>query len=597
MNNMAKRIMILFLFILLLSIPLTSADSSQYSITSTIKDITIQDDATTIITENISYEIHSPINGTYRQLPTDGQQSISDISVETPGYYNTVEVINSTGNVTIKVWLYTDAEKTHNVENGRVDVIYHYRYNKAVKAYNDINEFQYMSWGGFYENGVDNLTTIIHLPGSISECEYWNNPDTHLVEQKEVNDTTLITSYSNIASKETVEQRIIMPKSFIKNTDNADVITKDAKSTIEQDQKDYKFNQDIKNNFGYITAAISVIFVLLQGLIYLIYGRDKKGIHSNAIQSEIPSDDSPVFINAIFNNPLGQIDSNAYNAILLDLIDKKYFKVIMSTEDDTIIKRTNKDVSSLKRYERDVYDYVIKYENNESMISFRQMSENKGLFSNFMNAWDIDVKYEVSSLKLKRYYEERGRDYSIYLAAASIIFSIISILAILFVFKNGASNTIGLIFAVLLIIVAIIVFSLPAGIMGRWTEEGREFHDKWQNFRNFLCDYSLIKERPPASIQVWGRYLVYATALGCADEVSKNMKRLFNENKVSQEVIAGYDVISLSYLGFYGFYIPHHYNMNSQNTSPFSDGDFGGSFGDIGGPGSGGFGGGGGGVF
>jgi uncharacterized membrane protein len=37
--------------------------------------------------------------------------------------------------------------------------------------------------------------------------------------------------------------------------------------------------------------------------------------------------------------------------------------------------------------------------------------------------------------------------------------------------------------------------------------------------RKYIKDFSLIKEYPPESVKVWNKYLVYATALGIADEV------------------------------------------------------------------------------
>jgi uncharacterized membrane protein len=73
-----------------------------------------------------------------------------------------------------------------------------------------------------------------------------------------------------------------------------------------------------------------------------------------------------------------------------------------------------------------------------------------------------------------------------------------------------------------------VMFFIPNTFAGRWTPEGKEFHDKWKSFENYINDYSLIKERPPASIQVWGKYLIYAAALGCADEVSKNICQQFH---------------------------------------------------------------------
>jgi uncharacterized membrane protein len=150
--------------------------------------------------------------------------------------------------------------------------------------------------------------------------------------------------------------------------------------------------------------------------------------------------------------------------------------------------------------------------------------------------------------------------------------------------------------AVILIIEQIIIFFFIDTPLGTWTKEGKEFHDKWKNFEKYIKDFSLIKERPPESIKIWGRFLVYATALGCAEEVSKNMKKYIEFRNIPETTLYDYDLVSLGYFwGLYNIRNTFYTNLNSSDfgTSGFDTG----SFGDIGGPGSGGFGGGGGGVF
>ena len=135
---------------------------------------------------------------------------------------------------------------------------------------------------------------------------------------------------------------------------------------------------------------------------------------------------------------------------------------------------------------------------------------------------------------------------------------------------------------------SIVMIGLPNYIPGRWTPEGKEYHDKWENFKNYITDFSLIKERPPSSVQVWGKYLVYAAALGCADEVSENMKKFFDIAGVSDEYINRSDAVMFGYYG--GF---THLDNTFTALTPSSDSSSGG----IGSVGGGGFGGGGGGTF
>jgi uncharacterized membrane protein len=132
-----------------------------------------------------------------------------------------------------------------------------------------------------------------------------------------------------------------------------------------------------------------------------------------------------------------------------------------------------------------------------------------------------------------------------------------------------------------------VMFFIPNTFAGRWTPEGKEFHDKWKSFENYINDYSLIKERPPASIQVWGKYLIYAAALGCADEVSKNMKEYFDLKQISIDTFYDSNVVYFAYWGGFNHMESSFSSLMHTNTDS----------GGIGSVGGGGFGGGGGGTF
>ena len=47
-------------------------------------------------------------------------------------------------------------------------------------------------------------------------------------------DNTLTTTYKIILEKTTEEQRILIPKSYLKSSENTYIINKDAKSQLEQ---------------------------------------------------------------------------------------------------------------------------------------------------------------------------------------------------------------------------------------------------------------------------------------------------------------------------------------------------------------------------
>jgi uncharacterized membrane protein len=81
--------------------------------------------------------------------------------------------------------------------------------------------------------------------------------------------------------------------------------------------------------------------------------------------------------------------------------------------------------------------------------------------------------------------------------------------------------------ALLLIALGVVGMSVAhVLIRPRIGEQGRERVAKWRAFRRFLTEFSSLPEAPALAVVIWEQYLVYATALGVADEVEKQVKTL-----------------------------------------------------------------------
>ena len=594
-NNKIKLFISLFLLLILVFVPLSFATGT-YTLPYAEEHITVQDDGTTSITDEITYSISGTVNGVTRIIPISGEQTITDITVETPGFYNTLEVNNENSQVTLKVWLYRDEAKTEKVSDEDVTIIYKYNIHKGVKIYNDIAELQYMSWGNGWNQQVDVLTTHIQIPGSNENTEYWNNPETYVESSAWTSDNELTTVYKSIPPETSAEQRILMPKTYFTSSANADIINKDAKAQIEQDQQEYLNQQNFNSMLSSIPAILSSILIVLPVGMYLKWGRNPKITYKADYESQIPTDDSPVFVNAMIPGIIEEINEDAFTATLLDLIDRRYYKMIMSNEEDTILRRYDKNTGNLKLHEIDIIDFLKRFENDKKQISLKDIQEESSTVQQFVHAWKIDALRDVPITRVNQYFNKTKENLMSGYNILAIFLAVAFIIGLLS-FGSGPLVTIGIILSVILIIEQVVIFFFIDTPLGRWTREGKEFHDKWKNFEKYIKDFSLIKERPPESIKVWGRFLVYATALGCADEVSKNMKKYMEFKDIPETLLYDNDVVSLGY--FWGLNRIHNtfIPIGIGNTDFGNSGFDTGSFGDIGGPGSGGFGGGGGGVF
>lgn len=75
----------------------------------------------------------------------------------------------------------------------------------------------------------------------------------------------------------------------------------------------------------------------------------------------------------------------------------------------------------------------------------------------------------------------------------------------------------------LIIFIGIIINSITIKISKKhvFTKKGLEEYEKVRGLRDYLLDYSLIKERDIESVIIWDKYLVYATAFGISSKVTE----------------------------------------------------------------------------
>ena len=587
-----KKIALAIVIILAIFLILSNVFGPNYSIPEATKHIEVRDDGACVITEEIVMDIKGSVNGTYRDLPIKDNQFVTNISVETPGYYNDFEIGGNMTNTRIRVWLYNDKEHTEKINNQKVPVIYKYTYINALKVYDDVADFQYMSWGDQWDSKVSALKTYVKIPGSNSYTEVFNNPDTNVKISKWNANNELETIAENIPPHTTLEQRILMPTTYFKSTENAEVIHDDAKEIIEKDQKQYADGLFYQEILYKLIGVVLVLDIIVPIIIYLIYGREIKTEYNNDYEYDIPMDLKPVEANGLFYVDVGTVYDVAFDSVILDLINNDYFNIISSNEDDTILRLNNNDTSKLEEYELDILNYLDSFKDSDDNISLASIADNETYdhYKEFKYNWKKKAKESLSDSLIKRYFDDTGT--KIFNKALLILFIISVILTIIAIILIGLvtmiETNIYLIYIIFLAIPVGIYLFVPNSYPGRWTEEGRIASQKWENFKKYIEDYSLIDQNPPESVQVWGKYLVYAASIGKASKAAETLQQYIKASKLSDNVVASNNLV---YFTSNGGYSNLTSSFNTVIETSYSDSE---SYGSSGG---GGFGGGGGGTF
>lgn len=508
-----KILTIIFFILMLLSFSSANDDKDNVFVK---KIVLIQEDGCVNITEDFNYTLRLHPN-IYRNIQLDDNQEISNISIETPGFYNNYNISNTSNGVQIHVSLYSDAEKTKPVVNQSANVIYHYKKTRAITMYNDVAEFKYDAWD--MDSGVVRMTTYIQLPKNHENVEFWTNPSYYVSSNIWITHNTLQTRFRSIEANKTAQQILIIPKSQFNTTINANVVNIDAKNSIEDNQEKYEDNLNYNYMVTYITCVLSIILLLTPLGIYYKYNRQPKTSNNKIIQ-KIPYNDSPLFINNIIHGNGNYVTIDGFYATVVDLVDKKYIEFI----DDTTFKINNKE-SHLLDYEIDILNFFINQKNKNQVIidKIDEVSFNK-----FISKWMKKSYESIYRNKMDFFQNTSQKLYKIY----SIITSIYVIGALYYVLSLQPDvPTINWAFRATIILIPVIILTavLSYKVPRQWTNYGIKYYNNWKNFELYLTDYNLIKQYPPDMNQI-NKYIIYSIALGDIRTFNRNMELYFKYN-------------------------------------------------------------------
>jgi uncharacterized membrane protein len=594
-----QLISITLLFLIFIStLPAVSfaEDDRSYSINQADIDLFVQENGMLKVKEKYYYSFSGTYNGVYRDIPIKPGERIENIKILTDGAYSSYQLIDNGDTQRIKVFLYSDSLKTSPITSRNVEVTIEYDFINVIKIYNDIGELQYKLWGEEWEVDVNKINANIHLNSS-EGVKYWLNPP-YFVQKDSWNGSTLQIETDPISTGNFMEVRLAIPLSQFSSPIFARRVNEDGLATMEKIQQDYQNEINFKTFIYSILAILMLLSIIIPVLIYLKYGREPKSNYHAEYERELPTNDPPAMVNALsgkgFGKNVGEPNMDGFQATIMDLINRKYLTIVDAEPDKKGKKSINLRMNEishddLNKFEKD----VIRFLNNfkyDGVISLDKMKkdlkdrENAKSFKSIYDLWRADLRTEfLNKEKLKKFFIDTGNKYM-------KLYGIIGVIVAAVAFFLSISDTLPaasyiLTASIVLGIVGIISLILPPKIAGRWTVYGVEYDAKWQNFKRFIKDFSLIKEYPPESVAVWNQYLVYATALGVADKVRKSMEMSLPSDDLNRS-----DIYLFHY---YGGYVLLSSTLNSgMATANQGDGGSGG----VGGVG-GGSGGGGGGAF
>lgn len=415
-----------------------------------------------------------------------------------------------------------------------------YKVENAVKVYNDCTEIYWMFLNT--ENGIGgkNITGTIKLPQKVTDIEklrVWAHGNLSGEIQKESNDTVVF-SMPSINVNTMLEVRIVTEENIYEdvarfyNYDN-------LKSILEEEQK----WADEANSQRFFSKIIIFIAVVANIFIFLFFVKKIKNYIDNGKEldkykipridleyfRDIPDEKNATPARAAYlysfkkKSLMEYYTSQIFSATILDLtlkgilelepIDKKNVKIKIKgltrqlSDDEIIIydllekAAVNGEITSqnFEKYCERNYEHF-----------HSEMKQVSNSVANYMrDIGNIDVAKE----KIQKQYNKKVSLYSSLFFISICIFPIFAVIPTL----------------IIGIVAALIVSVNILGKINILTEKGNEQRAEWLGLKNYMQDFSLLKEKEVPDLILWEKYLVYATTFGISKNVIKQLKVVYPE--------------------------------------------------------------------
>lgn len=612
--------------------------------------ITLQEDGTAAITESWLVTFDGDFSRMTRTIPRSDDYTISDLTVRVDqtdykqldafddsrpaGYFAMVP-----DNRNDRIEIYFDNP------NGQKTFQIIYKAKNAVLMHQDVAEFYWKIIGTDVTFPIEKMTAAITLPDGarMEDIKAWAHGPLNGYLNRDV-DQLIALDVDQLAANTFVEIRLAAPLSLFPAGENFtginaldDILVEEQGFAAEANAARDKIKRAKNLQHGFRLAGIGAI------LVSMLFKKKKKTDGKAAVKNkffsysssgsdlpqgtrkkkmrrsptlapeyyrELPSDRSPaevIYLAGFFDN--SRNSPHKFSATLLDLCQKRF--ILVGTEEEQGFLKTKavtffqvdlqKDTTALQKHESVILDLIATIGGGDRV----SMQEIEKYLKAHVTDTQAKLKEAMTDVENKILLEcgetiERrswladlfighGTKYAHWVTLA------VSVILLIEGFSQTDGWSIALGFFLLFLFFFIVYLSVP---FLRLNQAGEDEATLWLAFKRFLHDFTTFKERELPELSVWGKYIVYAVALGESRKILSELPHMYPDMFQDETFRYSY-LYSLYYMdhGYYRFNEDQYkvfdsFGDNLNNTLHYSSGSGSGSGGFSGGGGGGGGGGG-----
>lgn len=472
------------------------------------------------------------------------KSSLTFASLTNPDYTpSTLETYASNGdkNVYTSEDLYDGVNiKMYNPSTTGAAFYLAYTIKDAVVVHNDVAE---LNWNIFssssgYDNDINNMELHINLPSTDKTLRVWLHGNTNTLNGtiENVGNKYALIKYNYLAHGNPLSFRLMFNKDLVPNATKMSGV--DGKEGILKVENELATAANNTRNFNkllyYGGIALFVIWFLLLIISLIKYYQKKKELNMCSFDldyyREFPGDYGPETTDYLLHH---KITNNSAGASIMMMIEKKVLKIEANPNQkkDYFLITTGSNFTSLTEPEKQLYTFIINDIGDGSKVSLHAIKhygedETKAnTFIRKINDWKDDVIADAAT-----------RNFFITSPKEKTFVNIVCVMG----FFIGIYNAfIGSFLGFIAIIVNIIVMIAISSDVFR-SSTGLTEYKEWLALKKFMQDFGNMNTKELPEVPLWGKYLVYATVLGCAEELRKQMKIKIAEMNIDESTLYSY---------------------------------------------------------
>ena len=415
-----------------------------------------------------------------------------------------------------------------------------YTVEDAVSKYNDYAELYWQFIGEDFEIDADKITGTIELPESANSTEdikVWGHTEGLNGEIYATATNEITFELNNFYAGRFVEVRTLFPSYMIENANRTystnryeEVVQEETEWVNEANAR--RRQEEIKDLIITILMIIAIIIITVILIVKAVkYGKKLKTLNKYKPEQELeyfrdlPSKDvTPGEATYILQEAYYGFSSSfdrIFSATMLDLKLKDYIDLRVEKDkkdkDVIYIKRIKPSDEKLKNDEKKVLDFIYKVEKKKEEITIKQLEKYiTSHSSSVQKLIEQSGKDIEDQLVLEGILNKSNKEEYIKYQTMSGLYFVFAIIVLMFAFPVSIA----------LIVNGILCFKIKKRI-NVLTQKGIDSKEKWKGLKKYMEDFSLLNEKEVPAIEVWEKYLVYATAFGIADKVLKQLKTVY----------------------------------------------------------------------